>query len=396
MENTPNGTELPRLTTGSRPVLDPGPLSALRDEAPLCRVRTPAGDDAWLVTRYAETKELLRDERLGRHHPDPASAARYVDNPLVEMLILDDADEARRLHREVRTLLTPQFAARRMREFGPRVAEAAQALAADFAGRERPADLHAYFSFPYALGVLHDLIGVPEAERGRCAALLRDLGRVGTAQEPPTGPGGLFALFRELAAAARTAPGDDVLSRLVASRVPDEQAAALAATLLFAGLESVVSHVDLGVVLLARHGAQHEAALGSAGAMAGLVEEVLRSGKQSGSVLPRYAGEDIEVGGVTVRAGELVLLDFALANHDERVFADPGAFDGTRSPNPHLSFGHGVWHCIGASLARRELAEAFTALFGRMPALRPAVPEERLVTGAGRLVGGPEALPVVW
>lgn len=391
-----NSTGMRKLSTEARPVLAPSPLHALRDEAPVCPVHTPAGDQAWLVTRHAETKSLLQDERLGRSHPDPAAAPQYVDSPLVRMLITDDAEAARRLHREVRALLTPQFSARRMNALRPGVADVAQALAADFSSRGQPADLHAHFAFPYALRVLQDLIGVPDAERARCATLLSDLGRVGSEDAAATGPGALFALFQELAAHARKEPGEDVLSRLVAADVPDQQAAALAATLLFAGLESVVSYVDLGVILLAAHPQERNAALDDEDAMAALVEEVLRAGKQSGSVLPRYAGEDFELGGVSVRAGDLVLLDFALANHDERVFTAPGTFDSKRSPNPHLSFGHGVWHCIGASLARIELAEAFSALFGRMPALRPAVPDERLVTGAGRLVGGPAQLPVLW
>ncbi|GAA2456726.1 cytochrome P450 [Streptomyces glaucus] len=392
----PESGALPALTTDSRPVFAPTPLHALREKAAVCPVRTPAGDAAWLVTRHAEARELLRDERLGRFHASPRTAPRYVDSPLLELLITDDADTARELHRQVRALLGPQFAARRMQGLKPRVTAVARALAADLSAREQPADLLAHFAVPYALGILHDLIGVPEAERGRCAALLAALGRVGTAGTAPAGPDALFALFRDLAAAKRDAPGDDVLSRLVAARIPDEQTAALASTLLFAGLESVASYIGLGVVLLARHDEQREAALGAPDAMAVLVEEVLRAGKQSGSVLPRYAGEDIDVAGVTIRAGDLVLLDFALANHDERVFDRPETFDGTRSPNPHLSFGHGVWHCIGASLARMELAEAFTALFDRMPALRPAVPDEQLVTEAGRLVGGPARLPVLW
>ncbi|MBA2811324.1 cytochrome P450 [Streptomyces sp. KM273126] len=392
----PHTPQLPVLDTDSRPVFAPSPLRALRDEAPVRRVRTPAGDEAWLVTRHAETKALLHDERLGRFHPTPATAPKYVDSPLVEMLIIDDADMAREMHRRSRALLGPQFAARRMQELRPRVAAAAQAIAADFADREQPADLHRHFALPYSLSILHELIGVPAEERERATQLLADIGRVGKDGEAAPGPGPLFALFGALAEAKRTAPRDDVLTRLVTAGVPTEQAAALAATLLMAGLESVASFITLGVALLTRPPERLRTALDDPEAMAGLVEEVLRNGKQSGSVLPRYAAGDINVAGVTIRAGDLVLLDFALANHDERVFEHAGEFDPGRAPNPHLSFGHGIWHCLGASLARIELAEAFTALFRHMPELRPTVPHEQLVTSAGRLVGGPAELPVRW
>ncbi|MFJ8630380.1 cytochrome P450 [Streptomyces sp. NPDC093568] len=392
----PHTPELPALDTDSRPVLAPSPLRALRDEAGVCRVRTPAGDEAWLVTRHAETKALLHDERLGRFHPTPAAAPKYVDNPLVEMLIVDDADAAREMHRQVRALLGPQFAARRMQALRPRVAGVARALAGDFAGFGQPADLHRHFALPYSLSILHELIGVPAGERERAGRLLADIGRVGTDGAAAPGPGPLFALFGALAEAKRTEPRDDALSRLVAAGVPTGQAAALAATLLMAGLESVASFITLGVVLLTRHPERPRTALTEPDEMAALVEEVLRNGKQSGSVLPRYAAADIDISGVTIRAGDLVLLDFALANHDERVFEQAGDFDPGRTPNPHLSFGHGIWHCLGASLARIELAEAFGALFGRMPRLRPAIAHERLVTSAGRLVGGPAELPVRW
>ncbi len=392
----PHSSQLPALDTDSRPLLAPSPLRTLRDEAAVCRVLTPAGHEAWLVTRHAETKALLHDERLGRFHPAPATAPKYVDSPLVEMLIIDDADTAREMHRQVRALLGPQFAARRMQALRPRVVGAARALAGDFASLAQPADLHRHFALPYSLSILHELIGVPVEERERAAGLLADIGRVGTDGAAAPGPGPLFALFGELAEAKRAVPLDDVLSRLVAAGVPTGQAAALAATLLMAGLESVAGFITLGVVLLTRHPERLREGLDDPRAMAALVEEILRNGKQSGSVLPRYAAADIDISGVTIRAGELVLLDFALANHDERVFERAGEFDPGRTPNPHLSFGHGIWHCLGASLARIELAEAFSALFGRMPGLRPAVPDERLVTSAGRLVGGPAELPVRW
>ncbi|MGW7825073.1 hypothetical protein ACWGLF_45440 [Streptomyces puniciscabiei] len=245
----PHRPQLPALDTDARPLLAQSPLRTLRDEAAVCRVLRPAGNEAWLVTRHAETKALLHDERLGRFHPAPATAPKYVDNPLVEMLIID-ADTAREMHRQVRALLGPQFAARRMQDLRPRVAGAAQAFAEDFASLEQPADLHRHFALRYSLSILHELIGVPVEERERAARLLADIGRDGAAR---TGAGPLFALFGALAEAKRAVPLDDVLPRLIAAGVPTEQAAAPAATLLMAGLESVAGFITLGVVLLTRH-----------------------------------------------------------------------------------------------------------------------------------------------
>jgi pentalenolactone synthase len=112
--------------------------------------------------------------------------------------------------------------------------------------------------------------------------------------------------------------------------------------------------------------------------------------------LPRYANADIQLGGVTIAAGDLVLLDLQDANLDPAVFARPEVFEVERADNPHLTFGHGAYYCIGAPLARIELQIVFSALFGRFPTLRLAVPVERLRPRSQLLTGGVSELPVTW
>jgi cytochrome P450 len=110
----------------------------------------------------------------------------------------------------------------------------------------------------------------------------------------------------------------------------------------------------------------------------------------------RYARTDLEVCGVTVRAGELVLLNIGAANHDEAVFADPDRFDISRQTLSHLTFGHGSHYCIGAPLARVELQAVFTQLLQRFPGMRLAVPEEELALKRDEVIGGLAQLPVTW
>jgi cytochrome P450 len=112
--------------------------------------------------------------------------------------------------------------------------------------------------------------------------------------------------------------------------------------------------------------------------------------------IPRYAGADLEIDGVTIRAGELVLLDNGAANHDPAVFADPDAFEITRQAGHHLTFGHGARYCIGAPLARTELQAVFTQLTRRFPAMRLAVPAAELQFNTHLLTGGLAQLPVTW
>ncbi|KWT60994.1 cytochrome [Streptomyces albus subsp. albus] len=389
--------ELPELTTERPAVLRLSPLlRALQAQGPLCRVRTPAGDEAWLVTRHAELRAVLLDERLGSSHPDPANAPRFVRSPFLDMFLTDaDPESAHQLHADTRALLIPNFSAKRVRDFKPKVEAIAEEVLAEFIAHGQPADLHGQLSRPYSLTVLCELIGVPPQDRARLVELLSGLADV-DAPRVAEFQRAFFAHLEELAARKQADPGDDVMSRLCEAGASPERVGGLAAMLLFAGLDAVSSHVDLGVVLLATNPEARQAALADPRVMAGAVEEILRTAKAGGSVLPRYAAADVEIGGVTIRAGELVLLDFTLPNFDEQVFDEPERFDISRSPNPHLTFGHGMWHCIGAPLARLQLRTMYTLLFTRLPGLRLGLPVEELQVLGGRLSAGFSELPMRW
>jgi pentalenolactone synthase len=126
------------------------------------------------------------------------------------------------------------------------------------------------------------------------------------------------------------------------------------------------------------------------------VEEILRIEITGGAGIPRYARADTRIGDVTVRAGELVLLDIGAANHDPTVFTDPDRFDPTRHGAPHLAFGHGARYCIGAPLARIELHAVFSQLVPRFPAMALTVPLDHLQIHDNLLAGGLVELAVTW
>jgi cytochrome P450 len=124
------------------------------------------------------------------------------------------------------------------------------------------------------------------------------------------------------------------------------------------------------------------------------VEELMRFIPLSyGPGFPRYAKEDVEVGGVLVRAGEPVVADYASANRDPRQFKDPDVLRFDRTENAHLSFGHGVHHCLGAQLARVELQEGLRALLSKLPGLRVA---GQIDWKIDMPVRGPRRMPVGW
>lgn len=390
---------LPTLPFEQPDVLAVPPLlHRLQAERPITRVRTSTGDEAWHVARYAELKQLLGDARLGRSHPDPEHAPRISDSILfggpAENYETEDAD-----HTRMRALLTPYFSARRMEALRPRVEALVDELLDALAAMTPPVDLHEALSFPLPVLVICELLGVPFEDRTKFRAWSQGMADLHDRQRADAALTSLIRYMGELVTYKRAHPGDDVISGLCAAEdgtIADDHIAFLAAVLLFAGHETTVVRIDLGTLLLLTNPDQRAALLSDRSLLTGAVEEILRASSTGGGGLPRYPREDIEIGGVTLRAGEAVLLDIGAANHDERAFRDPGRFDVARQPNSHLTFGYGPRFCIGAPLARIELQAVFERLVPRFPTLRLAVPIGQLRTRADLLTGGLAELPVTW
>lgn len=373
-------------------------LHRLQAERPITRVRTPTGDEAWYVARYSELKQLLGDSRLGRSHPDPEHAPRISDSVLfggpAENYETEDADHAR-----MRALLTPYFSARRMEALRPRVEALVDELLEALAAVTPPVDLHEALSFPLPVLVICELLGVPYEDRAQFRAWSQGMADLHDRQRADAALGSLIGYMGDLVTRKRAHPGDDVISGLCAAEdgtIADDHVAFLAAVLLFAGHETTVVRIDLGTLLLLANPDQRVALLHDRSLLTSAVEEILRASTTGGGGLPRYPRADIEIGGVTLGAGEAVLLDLGAANHDERAFDDPGRFDVARQPNSHLTFGYGPRFCIGAPLARIELQAVFGRLVSRFPIMRLAVPIEQLRIRADLLTGGLAELPVTW
>jgi cytochrome P450 len=377
-------------------------LGPLREHAPVTRVRTRTGDEAWLVTTHEHVRGLLADPRLGRSHPEPEKAARLHDGVLLGGPSGDHEHE-QESHRRMRRLLAPAFSARRMRALDDHVRALVATLVDDLLGRDRPADVHDALSVPLPTLVICELLGVPYADRDRFRVWSEQAGTL----DGGSSRAGITALGTYvwgLLAAKREAPGEDVLSDLVAAQredptLTDEAVTGIATALLFAGHETTVSRIDSGILRMFPHEGppRHDAASGDG--VAGFVEEILRlpgPGSGRGGGLIRYAREEVVVGDVVIAPGDAVVLSIGAANQDPAVFDAPETLDVGRAPNPHLGFGHGAHHCVGASLARVELRAVFAALPERIPGLRVAVPLERLRLREDNLTGGLTALPVTW
>jgi cytochrome P450 monooxygenase len=356
-------------------------------------VRTHTGDEAWLVTRYAELKQLLLDHRLGPTHPDPANRSRYLDNPLLDLLVVDeDPATSRENHVRMRSVLTPHFSARRMASLRPRIAARVSDLIDVITEMGPPLDIHASMSLPLSFQVLCDLLEIPDRET--YLGLLRDAGQIADPNRPPGRPE-LFAHLTELAGDKREHPDEGLISSLCESGITDDDVAALIA-MISISYQVTPNNISAGIALFALNPDQRHLLAQDPELMRQAIEEVLRMGKIGESFVPRYASADIEIGGVTIRAGDLVLCDHYTAGFDEHVFDEPERFDITRSANPHLAFSRGITHCIGAPLARLEMTEVFTGLFARLPALRLAAARDEIHAITSQLGAGIVELPVTW
>ncbi|MBM7786562.1 cytochrome P450 [Tenggerimyces flavus] len=369
------------------------------------RVATYVGDPAWEVRGYDLVREMLSDPRLGRTHPRPETASRLSDSVIFGRPQPATPTEHED-HVKMRRVLGRSFSARRLAALRPRVQTIVDDQLEQLLRREPPTDFHAAVSFPLPALVICELLGVPYDDRDDFKGWSEDAAHMSDEQRSMTGLANLWQYMHQLLQDKQRAPAEDVLSDL-ATEYPIDEAAKLAAGLLFAGHETTVTTIDKGMVLLLSDPAQRSALEREPAQVASFVEEILRSPfpvrpdiPQGTGGLPRYAKEDLPdiptAEGASIRAGDLLLLDLQGANLDPGPFAEPDSFDPTRSPNPHVTFGHGPYFCIGAPLARIELQALFGTVFGRVPTLALDVPVEELQPRSHLLTGGLAALPVRW
>jgi cytochrome P450 len=361
------------------------------------RVRTPVGDEAWVVTDYAPVRRLLDDDRLGRSHPDPDTAARTGESTLFGGR-LGNSDTEAADHARMRALLQPHFSPRHLRALAPRVEALTTGLLNELGRQGPPADLHARLALPLPILVICELLGVPYSDCDQFRAWAEDAGNVRDRARSERGLAELLGYGRTLVERKRSRAGDDVISRMCATDgVSDDEAATMSMLLLFAGHETTVVQIGLGAVLLLTNHDQWQALLDNPALIPNAVEELLRAAKTEGGVggIPRYARTDFNIDGVTIHPGDPVLLDIGSANHDPAVFTDPERIGVARKEAGHLAFGYGTRYCIGAPLARIELRTVFAQLIPRFPSMRLAVDPATLSARHDVLAGGLVELPPV-
>jgi cytochrome P450 len=371
----------------------------LREAGPVHRIAGTDGLPAWLVTRYDDVRQALADPRLSldKRNAAPGGYRGMALPPALDanLLNMDPPD-----HTRIRRLVSQAFTPRRVAQLREPIRKTADQLLDAIAPYGR-ADLIASYAAPLPINVICDLLGVaPEDRRDfrawTDALVAPDPAEPSRAKEAV---GAMLAFFTELIARKRAEPADDLLSALIAvrdeeDRLSEDELMSLAFLILFAGYENTVHLIGNATLALLSHSGQLAALRADPGRLGGAVEELARYDGPVPLAIRRFPTEDITVGGVTIPAGETVLLSLAAAHRDPHRFTDPDRLDIGRDSTGHLALGHGIHYCLGAPLARMETEIALAALLERFPRLELDVPYGELRWRPSMRARGLLTLPV--
>jgi cytochrome P450 len=355
----------------------PEAYAAARDAPGLIRIKLPYGELAWLAARYDDVRLVLGDRRFSRAMATDADVPRMTagkQDPGVIMAL--DPPE----HTRLRTLVAKAFTQRRVEQLRTRIRELAEGLADALVAHGQPVELVENFALPLPVAVICELLGVPVTDRPKFQAWSDAVLSTNptTAAQHEQNWTQFHAYMSGLIAQRREEPADDLMTALIQARdehdrLSEFELVGMCNGILLAGHETTASHIPNFIHVLLEHPERLAELRADLSLMPAAIEELLRFVPlQFGPGFPRYATEDIEVGGTLVRAGDPVVLSMEAANRDPRQFADPDELRFDRGDNPHVGFGHGAHFCLGAALARIELQEGLRALITRLPGLRVA------------------------
>ncbi|MFB9234654.1 cytochrome P450 [Plantactinospora siamensis] len=369
---------------------DPYPTFArLRDERPVCPVRSPRFD-SYLISRYEDAKLALTDPRLSKDLYGPERHYLRIFGPnsagLNKNMLNADPPE----HTRLRRIVSQAFAPRRIEALRPRIARAVDDLLDKIVPRGE-ADLMADFAIPLPMTVICDLLGIPPADRDGVLDWTQVIRTSGSSRRSPEEERAavqevqlrLHHYLAELVQAKREQPADDLISALIeacdqSGRLSERELVTTTFLLLFAGHQTTADFLGNAVVALLTHPEQIDRLRADPALLPGAIEELLRFDGPLPVASPRIAAEDIEYQGVRIPRGSVVGVVLNAANHDPGYFAEPDRLDICRERGPHLGFGHGIHYCLGVSLARLEALLGLGALLRRLPGLRLAVPAAEL------------------
>ncbi|MDI3289240.1 cytochrome P450 [Polyangium sp. 15x6] len=375
----------------------------LREETPIAKVKLPNGRVVWVATSHKDIRTILSDPRFSsnRRHPNFPTLAheRPPSSDLKPMLLELDPPE----HGQARRAVLGEFTLQRINALAPRIQQIVDEHIDAMLAGPRPVDLVQALSLPVPSLVICELLGVPYSDHDffqKHSSLIVNQKTpadviMGSVVE-------LMTYLGKLVGAKAQSPTEDLLSRQIQKQLAEtgavdfEGMVSMAFLLLIAGHETTANMISLSTLVLLQHPEKLAAIKQDPSKTIGAVEELLRYFTIAESALGRVATDDVEIGGVVIKAGEGVFALANTANRDPEVFENADELDLERGSRNHLAFGFGPHQCLGQNLARLELQIVIDTLFRRIPELRSAVPFEQLSFKDSSTVYGMHEFPVTW
>jgi hypothetical protein len=379
--------------------LDPPPEYALlRQEAPVSRVSLWDGRATpWLVTRWEDARAILSAQGVSSQGPRPGFLSEETP-PMPPGYFFAHDDP---IHGKFRRAVTREFLVKQIEALREPTGQIFGELLDAMIEGGSPADFVEAVALPLPSRVICTMLGVPYADhdffQGHSKTLMES---TATGEEKTAAHVALGDYLERLVEDRRRQPADDLVSRLGeqvdAGVFSVRDAADTASFLLFAGHETTANMISLAVLALLEHPEQLPQLYAGPAELANAVEELLRWVTIAHTGLTRTALEDITVGGVTIRAGEPVIILLNSANRDREAFADADALDLARAnARRHIAFGYGIHQCLGQPLARMELQVVLPMVFRRLPDLRIAPGGEVTFKDTSAAYGA-SYMPVAW
>jgi cytochrome P450 len=392
LSSLPDSVIFPLHRTGLDPIAE---MRRLRDEEPVSRLPLPFGVRGWLVNGYEPVRAVLGSPD-GFSNDFGRLAGSTGMGGTSDPGGLGMADPP--VHTRLRRLLTPEFTMRRLARLRPRIEQIVADRLDALALADGPADLWHEFALPVPALTICELLGVPYADREHFQKLSTarfDLAF--GAHAPFDAVAESLSYLGDLITRQRKDPGEGLLGALIRTHgedIDDRELAGLADGVLTGGLETSASMLALGAIVLMAD-PELAAPLKAGKSPDQIVEELLRHLSVVQVAFPRFAVRDLEIGGVTIRSGDVVMCSLSAANRDDLFGPDVDAVDPARKAAvSHMAFGHGIHRCVGAELARMELRIAYPALVQRFPQMRLAIDPSEIAYRKASIVFGLDALPV--
>ncbi|MFF7215209.1 cytochrome P450 [Streptomyces sp. NPDC008238] len=378
-------------------------LKHFMENEQISRIKLPHGEgEAWLVTRYEDVRTVTTDRRFSRAAVVGKDFPRMTPEPIVQdeaINVMDPPDSSR-----LRSLVSKGFTPRNVEHMRPSIERVVAELLDGMERSGSPADLVEHLAAPLPLAAICEVLDIPDEDswelRGHARTMM-DFSPDNRANAVHS-KAFLRDYFTKLTADRRARPGDDLVSVLATARDGDEilndkELAVMAMVLLITGQDTTSNEIgNIAYTLLTR---PRELAMlrERPDLIPQAIEEMLRHIPfRKGVGIPRIAVEDVEMGGVLIKAGDVVHVSYLTANRDPEKFDRPDELDLERTGTPHMTFGWGGHHCLGAPLATMELQVAFRELLRRFPDLRLAKPADEVRWSATSIWRYPVALHVAW